>query len=343
MSYNIAINGYGKIGRLILRAYYESGCINEFKIKAINEISNINKIAYLTKYDTTYGSFQESVSNDNKSLHINKDVISVYSLRDISLLPWEELNIDIVLECTGCFLERDELKMHLDCGAKKVVLSCPGSKDLDATIVYGINEKTLTAEHQLISNASCTSNCAVPIIKTLDDEIGIDCGMITTIHSMMNDQPVIDSYHVSEDLRRTRSSSQSIVPVHTELAKGVERILPNMAGRFQSVAMRVPTTTVSAIDLTIIASRDTDLHTVNEIFKRTSLGPLKGILGYTEEPLVSCDFCKDSRSAVIDGSQTRVNNSRMVRILSWFDNEWGYANRMLDTTKALLNQMRKAL
>ncbi len=336
MTYNIAINGYGRIGRAILRAYYASNLRKKLRIKAINEIAGIEEIAYLTKYDSTYGTFDAAVDYDENALYVNGDIIPIYSHREISPLPWSDLGIDVLLECSGCYTDRRGLQAHLDSGADKVILSCPGKDDLDVTIVYGINDHLLTRNHRIISNASCTTNCIVPVIKVLDDAFGIRHGMMTTIHSMMNDQPVIDSYHVTKDLRRSRSSVQSIVPVVTKLARGVERILPHLAGRFQSASMRVPTTNVSVIDLTVVVGQDVDPQTVNKIFQNTATGPLKGVLGYTEDAVVSCDFNKDSRSAIIDGSQTHVSGTRMVRLLAWFDNEWGYANRMLDTTLALL-------
>ncbi|MCB2184109.1 MAG: erythrose-4-phosphate dehydrogenase [Desulfobulbaceae bacterium] len=331
MAHNIAINGYGRIGRAILRAYYESDLREKFRIKAINEISSIEKIAYLTKYDSIYGSFPGKVSFEENCLHANGDTIPVTFHRKISNLPWTEQEIDIVLECSGCYRTRGKLTSHIDRGAGKVILSCPGDDNLDATIVYGINDHLLTENHTIISNASCTTNCIVPVIKVLDDAMGIEHGMITTLHSMMNDQPILDAYHLCNDLRRTRSGVQSMVPVATELARGVERILPHLSERFQSASMRVPVTNVSAIDLTVAVSRDIDSRAVNTVFQEAANGHLQGVLGYTEEPMVSSDFNKNSHSAVIDGSQTQVSGSRMVRVLAWFDNEWGYANRMLDT------------
>jgi glyceraldehyde-3-phosphate dehydrogenase type I len=332
MAFNIAINGYGRIGRAILRAYYESDLRKKFHIKAINEISSIEKIAYLTKYDSIYGLFPGKVAFEENCLHANGDTIPVTFHREIAKLPWAEQEIDIVLECSGCSRTREKLTSHIDRGARKVILSCPGEDDLDATIVYGANDHLLTENHTIISNASCTTNCIVPVIKVLDDAMGIDHGMITTLHSMMNDQPILDAYHLGNDLRRTRSGVQSMVPVVTELARGVGRILPHLVGRFRSASMRVPVTNVSAIDLTVAVSRDIDSHAVNTIFQEAANGHLRGVLGYTEDPMVSRDFNKNSHSAVIDGSQTQVSGSRMVRVLAWFDNEWGYANRMLDTT-----------
>ncbi|MFH1216093.1 MAG: glyceraldehyde 3-phosphate dehydrogenase NAD-binding domain-containing protein [Pseudomonadota bacterium] len=337
MAHLIAINGYGRIGRAILRAYYKSDWREKFRIKAINEISPVEKVAYLTKYDSTYGLFPEEVDHGENHLRVNGDIIPVTAHRELSSLSWADMEIDVVLECSGCYTARNILESHIDRGAGRVILSCPGGDDLDATIVYGVNDHLLTKDHKIISNASCTTNCIAPVIKVLDDAFGIEYGMITTIHSMMNDQPVIDSYHCCNDLRRTRSGVQSIVPVSTELARGVGRILPHLADRFQSASMRVPTTNVSVIDLTVVVSQDIDTRGVNEIFKNAASYSLQGVLGYTEEPLVSCDFNQDSRSAVIDGSQTRVSGARMARVLAWFDNEWGYANRMLDTTLRLLN------
>lgn len=336
MRYRVAINGYGRIGRSILRALYESPHQEKIEIVAINELSDMDTITHLTKYDSTHGRFPGAVFRRNNNLIVNDDTIRISFEKNILDLRWAARDIDVVLECTGSFSDRKTAEMHLESGAGKVVFSQPAERSVDATIVYGINEETLSSEDTIISNASCTTNCIVPVLKTLDDAFGIDCGMITTIHSMMNDQPVIDAYH-HQDLRRTRSAAQSIIPVDTELAKGIGRILPALSGRFEAIAMRVPIVNVSAMDLTLTVQRDTNVEDINRALKIATQGRLAGILGYTEEPLASCDFNHDPRSSIVDGHQTRVCGRRVVKVVSWFDNEWGYANRMLDTTVALMN------
>jgi len=337
MVYRIAINGYGRIGRSILRALYESNQHKNIKIVAINELADLKTIAHLTKYDTTHGRFPGVVETKDKGLYINNDYIAISFFKKINELPWSDLDIDVVYECTGCFINRTDAEQHIKRGAKKVVFSNPAAteNDVDATIVFGINEDTIKENHKIISNASCTTNCVIPVLKIIHDQLGIEYGIITTIHSMMNDQPVIDAYH-SNDLRLTRCAGRSIIPVDTELAKGIDRILPELTGRFEAVSMRVPTTNVSAMDITLVVRRDTYSQQINRLIKQAAEGKLSGILGYTEEPLASCDFNHDSRSSIVDGNQTRVSGSRLVKLLAWFDNEWGYANRMLDTTSVLM-------
>jgi len=335
MDYRVAINGYGRIGRSILRALYKSTHHKNIKIVAINELSDLKTIAHLTKYDTTHGRFPGFVGIKDKGLNINKDYIKTSFFKETEDIPWAELNIDVVYECTGSFTSRAKAEQHIKSGAKKVIFSSPADNDVDATIVFGINEDTIKVNHKIISNASCTTNCVIPVLKIIHDEFGIEYGTITTLHSMMNDQPVIDAYH-SRDLRLTRCAGQSIIPVDTELAKGIGRILPELTGRFEAVSMRVPTINVSAMDITLIVKRDTNSNQVNSVLKKATKGRLLDILGYTEEPLASCDFNHDTRSSIVDGTQTRVSGSRLVKVLAWFDNEWGYANRMLDTTTALM-------
>ncbi|VFQ46382.1 type I glyceraldehyde-3-phosphate dehydrogenase [Desulfoluna butyratoxydans] len=334
MTYRVAINGYGRIGRCILRALYESGHRDDLVIVGINELSDIESIAHLTKYDSTHGRFDGEVSCEGHTLVVNGDPIAVTYQKELSRLAWDRLDVDVVLECTGCFTRRAMAEKHIEAGAKKVVYSCPAEPDVDATIVYGTNHDTLKKEHTVISNASCTTNCIVPVIKTLDESFGIESGVITTVHSMMNDQPVIDAYH-DQDLRKTRSSSHSIIPVNTGLAKGLDRILPHLEGRFEALALRVPTLNVSAMQLTAQVREKTDAKAVNEALYKAAHNGMNGILGYTEVPLVSCDYNHDPRSSVVDGTQTRVSG-HTVSVLAWFDNEWGYANRMLDTTLALM-------
>lgn len=334
MTYRVAINGYGRIGRCILRALYESTHRDDLVIVGINELSDIESIAHLTKYDSTHGRFNGEVSCEGHTLIVNGDPIAVTYQKELSRLNWDKLGVDVVLECTGSFTQRFMAEKHLEAGAKKVVFSCPAEPDVDATIVYGINHDTLKKEHTVVSNASCTTNCIVPVIKTLDESFGIESGVITTVHSMMNDQPVIDAYH-DQDLRKTRSSSHSIIPVNTGLAKGLDRIMPELAGRFEALSLRVPTLNVSAMQLTAQVREKADATEVNEILKKAANNGMNGILGYTEVPLVSCDYNHDPRSSVVDGTQTRVSG-HTVSVLAWFDNEWGYASRMLDTTLALM-------
>lgn len=324
-----AINGYGRIGRSVLRALYESNGCQTIQIIAINEPADCKTIAHLTKYDSTHGKFPGDVDVDGDVLTINGDKISVFHEDDISHLPWTELDIDVVLECSGAFTDRETAQQHLSAGAKKVVFSQPAESSVDATIVLGVNEQTLNGDETIISNASCSTNCVVPVIKTLHEAFDVEGGVITTIHSAMNDQPVIDAYHHT-DLRKTRAAIQSIIPVDTGLARGIDRMLPELAGRFEAQAMRVPTINVSVIDLSVLLKTDVDMARVNQILQQAATGPLAGILGYTEEPLASCDFNHDPRSGIVDASQTRVSQNKLVKVLIWFDNEWGYANRMVE-------------
>ncbi|MFL2854772.1 MAG: type I glyceraldehyde-3-phosphate dehydrogenase [Pseudohongiellaceae bacterium] len=332
MAYRIAINGYGRIGRCVLRAFYESKNYDDLRLVAINDIADLNTLAHLTRYDSTHGRFLGTVEEKDEGLLINNDAVVVYNKPDLADLPWQDLEIDLVMECSGTFTSRKIAEQHLSSGAKKVLLSQPAESDVDATLVYGINHEDLDPQATIISNASCTTNCIVPVLKTLDDVLGIDSGVITTIHSAMNDQPVIDSYH-NNDLRRTRSAMQSMIPVETKLAVGIERILPQLTGLLQAQAIRVPTMNVSVMDLTVSLSSSTDCETVNNRMLEASNEFLPNILGVTDEPLASCDFNHDPRSAIVDLSQTRVAGSRLVKLLIWFDNEWAYANRMLDVAQ----------
>jgi len=336
MKINIAINGYGRIGRCITRALYESKeFYNKINLVAINETADAKTVFHLTKYDSTHGRFPFLVKNENSSLIIGKDTIKIFQEKNIVNLPWKDLDVDIVLECTGFYNDRESAELHLLSGAKKVVFSQPARDEMDATIVYGVNHDILKKEHTIISNASCTTNCIIPVIHVLDQAIGIESGSITTIHSAMHDQPVIDAYN--SDLRKTRSAMQSIIPVNTALEKGIAKILPGMEGRFETLAIRVPTTNVSIMDITLVVKTATDAAKVNEILTNASENDLKDILGVTDEDLVSCDFNHDSRSSIIDLHQTRVSKKRLVKIQTWFDNEWGYSNRMLDTVIAAFN------
>jgi D-erythrose 4-phosphate dehydrogenase len=295
-------------------------------------LADAGTILHLTRYDSTHGRFPKPLEGDANQLWVDGDAITLLNHSEIDDLPWEKLGVDIVLECTGAFTDRATAEKHLHQGAGKVLFSQPAQSDVDKTVVYGVNHGELRAEHRIVSNASCSTNGILPLIKALDDAVGIENGTITTIHSAMNDQPVLDAYHHT-DLRKTRAAAQSIIPVDTELARGIERLLPDMVGRFSAQALRVPTLNVSAMDLTVQTRRDTDVIAINQILRDAALSDFNGVLGYTEELLASCDFNHDSRSSIVDASQTRISGKRLVKVLTWFDNEWGYANRMLDVAK----------
>ena len=329
----IAINGYGRIGRSVLRALFESGLHQEIKVVAINEPADNKTIAHLTRYDSTHGRFLADVEVSDSSLIINGDSIDIFHIDDLDKLPWHALDIDVVLECSGSFSDRKSAEKHLKNGAKRVLFSQPAESDVDATIVYGFNHQILTGSDTIISNASCSTNCVVPVIKVLNDNFSVEGGVITTIHSAMNDQPVLDAYH-NTDLRKTRAAMQSIIPVDTGLALGIDRLMPELAGRFQAQAMRVPTLNVSAIDLSVLVNHNIDTEAVNQALAMAAEGQFAGVLGYTEAPLASCDFNHDPRSGIVDASQTRVSQHKLIKVLIWFDNEWGYANRMLDTLRS---------
>ena len=328
----LAINGYGRIGRSVLRALYESPLRSELQVVAINELADAGTVLHLTRYDSTHGRFPRPLEGDERRLLVDGDAIALLCKPQIEDLPWRDLGVDIVLECTGAFSDRATAEQHLNRGAGKVLFSQPAQSDVDWTVVYGVNHQQLQAQHSIVSNASCTTNGIVPVIKALEDTVGIESGTITTIHSAMNDQPVLDAYHHT-DLRKTRAASQSIIPVDTGLARGVERILPAMLDRFTAQALRVPTLNVSALDLTVQTRSETDELTINRILHDAAQSRFSGVLGYTEELLASCDFNHDARSSIVDASQTRVSGKRLVKVLTWFDNEWGYANRMLDVAR----------
>lgn len=329
MALRIAINGYGRIGRSVVRALFEGHHQTQIDIVAINELATPEAICHLTKYDSTHGRFPFEVTQNHDLLIIEQHPIQLLAYKEISELPWQALDIDIVIDCTGIFGSKVDADAHLLAGAKKVIFSHPADQDVDATVVYGVNHQQLTGQEKYISGASCTTNCIVPVIAILDAAFSIKCGTITTIHSAMNDQPVIDSYH--HDLRRTRAASQSIIPVDTKLAAGIERILPKFANKFEAIAVRVPTINVTAMDLSITVDKSVSIADINQCLKQMAEGELKGILGYTEAPLVSVDFNHDPRSCIIDGTQTRVSDGNLVKLLVWCDNEWGFANRLLDT------------
>lgn len=338
MSVNIAINGFGRIGRSVARALYENADNQYLKLVAINELAEPKGIAHLLKYDTTHGRFPFSVELANNQLVIAGDVIQLSHEKSLEDMPWKKHNIDIVLDCTGKFANQRDGNIHLSRGARKVLYSYPGEQDVDATIIYGINHQQLSEKDKIVSNGSCTTNCIVPVIKVIDEAFGVESGSITTIHSSMHDQQVIDAYH--PDLRLSRAASQSIIPVDTKLAAGIERILPKFAGRFEAIAVRVPTINVTAMDLSLTLSTDVDISAINQAIIRAQNNGLQGILGYTEEPLVSVDFNHDPHSCIVDGNQTRVSHKRLVKMLVWCDNEWGFANRMIDTAKAMAKDIQ---
>ena len=339
MAYRLAINGFGRIGRSILRALYESTDYPCLQIVGINDIAGIETLAHLTRYDSTHGRFLGTVEvePDSGGLLINADRIAVSQTSDLCALPWQDLDVDLVLECSGAFTDRVQAECHLQCGARRVLFSQPAESDVDATLVYGINHELLSAEHSIVSNASCTTNCIVPVLQALDESFGLLSGVITTIHSAMNDQPVIDSYHNS-DLRKTRSAMQSIIPVNTELARGIERILPHLQGLIEAQAIRVPTVNVSAMDLTVTIKRSSTAEQVNDVLRDFSKQLPPNVLGVSDELLASCDYNHDPRSAVVDSNQTRVASNNLVKLLVWFDNEWAYANRMLDVAQLMSRQ-----
>ena len=328
----LAINGYGRIGRSVLRALYESGLRSELQVVAINELADARTVLHLTRYDSTHGRFPGTLEGDDRRLQVHGDTVTLLRHAAIEELPWGELGVDIVLECSGAFSDRASAERHLHRGAGRVLFSQPAEADVDATVVYGVNHQALRSSDRIVSAASCTTNAIVPVISALHQAVGIDSGTITTIHSAMNDQPVLDAYHHT-DLRKTRAASQSIIPVDTALARGVERVLPVMSGRFTAQALRVPTLNVSALDLTVLTSRDTDTGAINRALHDAAQSGFHGVLGYTDEPLASCDFNHDARSSIVDASQTRVSGERLVKVLTWFDNEWAYANRMLDVAR----------
>ena len=333
MAIRVAINGFGRIGRSVLRALYESSRRAEIVVVAINELAEPEGIAHLLKYDSSHGRFAWDVRLNGSLLQVGDDNIRLFHQTDIRDLPWKELGIDIVLDCSGAYGSRDDGLMHIAAGAKKVLFSHPGTDDLDATVVYGVNHESLTASDNIVSNASCTTNCIIPIIKLLDEAFTIESGTVTTIHASMNDQPVIDAYH--KDLRRTRAASQSIIPVDTKLAAGITRIFPKFKDHFEAISVRVPTTNVTAIDLSVTVHDDVCVEKVNQLLRSAAQGHFRGIVDYTELPLVSMDFNHDPHSSIIDGTQTRVSGKHLIKTLVWCDNEWGFANRMLDTTLAM--------
>ncbi|QDD90140.1 erythrose-4-phosphate dehydrogenase [Pseudomonas oryzihabitans] len=330
--YRLALNGYGRIGRCVLRALHERGAATELTIVALNDLADRPSLEYLTRFDSTHGRFPGRVALEGERLRIGDQALEIRRETEPERVDWRALDVDLVLECSGAFSTRAEAGRFLAGGAPRVLFSQPmvSETDVDATVVYGVNQQSLSGDETLVSNASCTTNCSVPVLKLLHETLGLEYVSITTIHSAMNDQPVIDAYH-AEDLRRTRSAFQSIIPVATGLARGIERLLPELSGRIQARAVRVPTVNVSCLDITCIVGQDTTAPALNTLLRDAAQsGPLAGLIDYTELPHASCDFNHDPHSAIVDGSQTRVSGPRLVNLLVWFDNEWGFANRMLD-------------
>lgn len=333
--YRIAINGFGRIGRSVLRALYERGYHQHFEVVAINELAPVQSMAHLLKYDTSHGRFAMAVSSvADDTLQVGSDRIQVSSALTIEQLPWQQLALDAVLDCTGVHGSRQHGQAYAENGIERVLFSHPGDVDLDFTAIFGVNSNAIRAKHRWVSNGSCTTNCIVPVIQVLDQAFAIDSGAITTIHAAMHDQQVIDAY--SPDLRLARAAGRSIIPVDTRLARGIERILPKFAGRFEAIQVRVPTTNVTAMDLSVTVNTAVSIAEVNQVLAAAAQGPMAAVLGYVDEPLVSIDFNHDPRSSIVDGTQTRVADKRLIKVLCWCDNEWGFANRMLDTVGVML-------
>jgi glyceraldehyde 3-phosphate dehydrogenase len=335
MPVKIGINGYGRIGRNVLRALYESGRNNELSIVAVNDLGDAETNAHLTRFDTAHGPFPGEVAVEGDHLVVNGDRIRVLAERNPAALPWGDLGAEVVLECTGLFNSREKAAAHLEGGAKKVLISAPAGKDVDATVVYGVNHSALKAADQVVSNASCTTNCLAPLVKPLQDSVGLVAGIMTTIHAYTNDQVLTDVFH--KDLRRARSATQSMIPTKTGAAAAVGLVLPELAGKLDGFAVRVPTINVSLVDLTFTAARDTTVEEVNSLVKQASDGELAGVLGYNDGPLVSVDFNHNPLSSIFDSTLTKVLGGKLVKVCSWYDNEWGFSNRMLDTTLAMVN------
>ncbi|MBN8446480.1 MAG: erythrose-4-phosphate dehydrogenase [Gammaproteobacteria bacterium] len=333
MTIRIAINGFGRIGRSIVRAIFEHGLQSQVTVVAINELAEAEGIAHLLKYDSSHGRFSFPVTLSGEVLNVATMPIKLFHQPDPTMIPWQELAVDVVLDCTGIFGSREDAMKYLGAGVGKVLFSHPAGSDIDATVIYGINHHLLTPAMRIVSAGSCTTNCIVPVLSVLDQAFGVESGTITTIHASMHDQQVIDAYH--PDLRRTRAASQSIIPVDTKLARGIERIMPHLAGRFEAIAVRVPTLNVTAMDLSVTLLQDVSVAAVNQRLQDAK--QYLQILDYTEESLVSVDFNHDPHSCIVDGSQTRVSHKRLVKCLVWCDNEWGFANRMIDTAIAMMN------
>ena len=334
MSIRIAINGYGRIGRNILRAHYEGGKRDQLQFVAINDLGNAETNAHLTRYDTVHGKFPGTVAVAGDAMVVNGDRVQVCAKRNPAELPWKDLKVDVVLECTGLFTSKEKASAHLAAGAKKVIISAPGEKDVDRTIVMGVNDRTLKASDTVISNGSCTTNCLAPLVKAIDDRVGVVSGLMTTVHSYTNDQVLTDVFH--KDLRRARSATHNMIPASSGAAAAIGLVLPHLNGKLDGYAIRVPTINVSIVDLTLVAKRPTTKEEINNAAKEASQADLKGILEYSTEPLVSSDFNHNAASRIFDATLTRVSNGTLVKVSSWYDNEWGFSNRMLDVTVALM-------
>jgi glyceraldehyde 3-phosphate dehydrogenase (phosphorylating) len=340
MTIRVAINGYGRIGRNILRAFYEEkmregGKKHDLQFVAINDLGNAETNAHLTRHDTVHGKFPGTVAVDREAMVVNGDRIQVCAKRNPAELPWKDLKVDVVLECTGLFTSKEKASAHLRAGAKKVVISAPGEKDVDRTIVVGVNDNTLKASDTVISNGSCTTNCLAPLVKAVDDRIGVVAGLMTTVHAYTNDQVLIDVFH--KDLRRARSATHNMIPASSGAALAIGLVLPHLNGKLDGFAFRVPTINVSIVDLTFLAKKPTTVEEVNDAARQASQTDLKGILEYNSEPLVSSDFNHNAASSVFDATLTRMSNGTLVKVSSWYDNEWGFSNRMLDVTVALMS------
>ena len=335
MAIKVGINGYGRIGRNIMRALYESKRTKEIQIVAINDLGDTNTNAHLTQYDTAHGKFPGSITIENDNMIVNGDKVRVLSERDPSKLPWGKLGIDVVHESTGFFTSKAKAQAHINAGAKKVIISAPGGSDVDATIVYGVNDDVLRSTHTVISNASCTTNCLAPIVKVLHENIGVLAGVMTTVHAYTNDQVLTDVYHT--DLRRARSATMSMIPTKTGAAAAVGLVLPELNGLLDGYAVRVPTINVSMVDLSFTAARETTLEEINSLMKQASETSLSGVLEYNDTPLVSVDFNHNPASSIYDAELSKVINGNLIKVVAWYDNEWGFSNRMLDVTTALMN------
>jgi len=328
----VAINGFGRIGRMVLRAHYEGGKKHGLQFVAVNDLGDAATNAHLLKYDTAHGAFPANVRVDGDSIVVNNDRIKVVAERDPAKLPWRSLGVDIVLECTGLFTSKAKAGAHLQAGARKVIISAPGEKDVDRTVVYGVNHKTLKDADTVISNASCTTNCLAPLVKAIDDRIGVASGLMNTIHSFTNDQVLTDVFH--KDLRRARAAGHNMIPTKTGAAAAVGLVLPHLNGKLDGYSIRVPTINVSIVDLTFVAKKPTTVEEVNRAVKQASDSDLKGILEYSTEQLVSSDFNHNPASSIFDSSLTRVSDGTLVKVSAWYDNEWGFSNRMLDVAAA---------
>jgi glyceraldehyde 3-phosphate dehydrogenase len=335
MTIKIGINGFGRIGRNILRAIYENDRRGEVEVVGINDLTPPETSAYLLKHDTVHGKFSGEVAVEGDCLVVNGDRIKVTAIRNPAELPWKELGVDLVHECTGLFTSAEKAKAHIEAGAKKVLISAPGGNDVDATIVYGVNDKILKASDVIVSNASCTTNCLAPIVKVLMDSVGLKKGLMVTIHSFTNDQVLIDGPH--KDLRRARAATRSMIPTKTGAAAAVGLVIPEVQGLLDGYAIRVPTINVSVVDLTFESGRDTTVEEINDLMRKASVGELNGILAYNDEPLVSSDFNHDPHSSIYEASLTKTIEGNLVKVSSWYDNEWGFSNRMIDTTIAMMN------